>query len=388
MKNILLLGIFGLLLAACAEETNVEIIGNIKNANNTTVYLDQNDVNAQRTIDSAKIDKKGNFSFKTNITQPTFYTLRFADNEQIVVIATPEEKLEISGDLHDLSNNYWVDGTTDNSLWIKLLAFQLNRTKTLTDSVKTAYQALPQGKEYDAQRQEYAKSWEEAINKQINFTRDFILKHAVSPASYYALYQQIDNNLYVMDEIEDLHYFKVVASSMSAIYPESQYTKAIMNHLEKIYDAIRNQQLVNAINNSEQSLPNIKLPNVKNDTLSLLPIKTKLVVLDFNLITAPESKEHIEQMKAVYNKFKNRGVEIYQVCLDNNRLLWEEVIKQYGITWKCVWDENALRSRSAAIWNIKNIPANYIINQDMEIVGKNLYGDRLADRLNDLLQRK
>lgn len=376
------------LFAACSEKTNVEIYGTIKDAGNSTVYLDQNDVNAQRTIDSAKIDKKGSFKFKTNITQPTFYTLRFPNEEQIVVIASPDEKLEISGNLKDLSDNYWVDGTTDNSLWIKLLTFQLNRTKTITDSVKQAYQALPKGKEYDQQRQEYTKAWEEAINKQINFTRDFILKHAVSPAAYYALYQQIDNNLYVMDEIEDLHYFKVVASSMSAMYPESQYTKAIMNHLDKIYDAIRNQQLVNVINNSEQSLPNIKLPNVKNDTLSLLPIKNKLVVLDFNLITAPESKEQIEQMKAIYNRFKKQGVEIYQVCLDNNKLQWEEAIRQYGITWQCVWDANALRSRSAAIWNVKNIPANYIINQDMEIVGKNLYGNRLADRLNDLLQRK
>lgn len=65
-------------------------------------------------------------------------------------------------------------------LWIKLLNFQITRTITLTDSLKRSYQALPQGTEYDAQRQEYAKAWEEAINKQISFTRDFIIKHATS----------------------------------------------------------------------------------------------------------------------------------------------------------------------------------------------------------------
>ena len=209
----------------------------------------------------------------------------------------------------------------------------------------------------------------------------------MSPASYYALYQKLDANTYIMDELEDLHYFKVVASSMNALYPESQYTKAIMNHLDQIGKAIRNQQLLNVIDNAEQSLPNIKLPGLKGDTLSLLPLRNKLVVLDFGLLTTPEGKAYAEEMKAVYDKFKNRGVEIYQVCLDQNRLLWEEAAKQYGVTWKCVWDSESLQSRTAATWNVRSIPANYIINQNMEIVGKNLYGDRLADRLNDLLQR-
>ena len=131
----------------------------------------------------------------------------------------------------------------------------------------------------------------------------------------------------------------------------------------------------------------VKLPGLKGDTLSLLPLRNKLVVLDFGLLTTPEGKAYAEEMKAVYDKFKNRGVEIYQVCLDQNRLLWEEAAKQYGVTWKCVWDSESLQSRTAATWNVRSIPANYIINQNMEIVGKNLYGDRLADPQQVLVPR-
>lgn len=304
----------------------------------------------------------------------------------MTLIASPDEVLEISGTLNDIKNNYWVDGS-ENSLWIKLLNFQITRTITLTDSLKRSYQALPQGTEYDAQRQEYAKAWEEAINKQISFTRDFIIKHATSPASYYALYQKIDDNIGVMDEFEDLHYFKVVASSLTALYPESQYTKAIMNHLKQISQAIRNQQLAAVINNTEGSLPDINLPDVNGKDISLNSLKSKLIVLDFGLITAKESQEYIDQMKSVYNKFKNRGVEIYMVCLDKNKFLWEDVIKTNKINWICVWDQGALQSRAASTWNVKSVPANYIINQKKEIVGKNLYGSRLEDRLNDLLKK-
>ncbi|MBC5621420.1 MULTISPECIES: TlpA disulfide reductase family protein [Butyricimonas] len=386
MRKILLFGLFVVLIASCSKKTNVEITGAIKDADNTKVYLEQIDVSSRKVIDSTKINKKGEFTFKINVDLPTFYALKFANNEQVTIIATPEEKIEISGKLDDIKNNYWVDGS-ENSLWIKLLNFQLDRTITLTDSLRKSYQALPQEPAYDKQREEYAKAWEEAINKQINFTRDFIIKHATSPASYYALYQKIGGNLGIMDEIEDLHYFKVVASSLTALYPESQYTKAIMNHLKEISQAIRNQQLAAVINNSESSLPDITLPNTEGKPVSLLSLKDKYIVLDFGLITAKESQEYIKEMKTVYDKFKKQGVEIYMVCLDKNRLLWEEIIKQNKINWICVWDEGGLQSRAAASWNIKNIPANYIINQKKEIVGKNLYGSRLEDRLNTLLKK-
>ena len=71
-----------------------------------------------------------------------------------------------------------------------------------------------------------------------------------------------------------------------------------MNHLDQIGKAIRNQQLLNVIDNAEQSLPNIKLPGLKGDTLSLLPLRNKLVVLDFGLLTTPEGKAYAEEMKA------------------------------------------------------------------------------------------
>lgn len=386
MRKIVLLGLFVILIASCSKKTNVEINGAIKEAANTKVYLEQINVDTKQIIDSTKINKKGEFKFKINVELPTFYTLKFSNKEQVTLIASPEEKIELSGTLEDIKNNYWVDGS-ENSLWIKLLNFQINRTTTLTDSLKKAYQAIPEGPLYEAKRQEYATAWEEAINKQVNFTQDFIMKHATSPASYYALYQKIDENMGVMDEINDLHYYKIVASSMSALYPESQYTSAIMNHLKQISKAIRNQHVANVIQNTEASLPEINLPDVNGNRISLRSTKAKFIVLDFGLITTQESQEYINQMKAVYNKFKNRGVEIYQVCMDKNKLLWEDAVKRNNITWKCVWDEEGLKSRTAAIWNVKNIPANYIINQNNEIVGKNLYGNRLEDRLNDLLKK-
>ncbi|MDE7074926.1 MAG: redoxin domain-containing protein, partial [Odoribacter sp.] len=104
------------------------------------------------------------------------------------------------------------------------------------------------------------------------------------------------------------------------------------------------------------------------------------------VLTARDADAYIWDMKAVYDKFRNRGVEIYQVCLDGNKLAWENLVKRYDIRWTCVWDPDGLQSKVARLWNIQSVPADYIINRKSEIVGKNLFGRRLEDRLNDLLK--
>ena len=94
----------------------------------------------------------------------------------------------------------------------------------------------------------------------------------------------------------------------------------------------------------------------------------------------------MKSLKNIYNQFKGKGLEIYQVCLDPNKLLWEELVRKYDIKWVCVRDGEGLKSPAATVWNIQNIPANYIINKKYEIAGKNLTGQRLEERLKDVIK--
>ncbi|MFR3852952.1 MAG: redoxin domain-containing protein [Odoribacter splanchnicus] len=382
MIKIILSAAILLLLASCHKD-NVNIVGNIKEAVNQKVYLDQLNVDEVITIDSTQTNKKGKFSFKTTVETPTFFNVRIGPKESLTFIAEPDAKIELTGTYNGLSHNYWVEGS-ENSLWVKLLNFQLNNTHVMMDSLKKSFAALPA--EATSERQKIAAAWDSIVNKQINFSKDFILKHAISPASYYALYQKFDQDNFILNPDNDLHSYKVVASSMKAMYPESQYTKAILNHLDQINKAIQNMKIKQLINNSEGSLPEIHLPNAQGDTIALSSLKGKYILLDFTVLNSKDGVGYIQEMKKIYNKFKNRGVQIYQVCLDPNKLAWQSLVKQLDINWICVWDPDGLKSRAAQMWNIQRVPANYIINPKFEIVGKNLAGQRLEDRLNDLLK--
>ncbi len=382
-KNILSALFVLFTLSACTNKNNVKITGEIKEAGKQKVYLEQLNVDNAVVIDSTESDKNGKFSFKTAVTLPTFFNVKVGPKEFVTFIAEPEDHIEISGTYKGLSSNYWVDGS-EHSLWIKLLNFQLNNTQTVMDSLKKKYAALPA--EQTTERQEVSVAWDSIINKQINFSKDFILKHAISPASYYALYQKFDNQNFILTPETDLHSYKVVASSLKAMYPESQYTKAILKHLDEINKEIQNHKIRQLIVNSESSLPEIRLTNIKGDTVALSSLKGKYIILDFTVLNVKDGDTYTNNLKRVYNKYKNRGVQIYQVCLDPNKLAWEKLVKQFGIDWICVWDPQGLQSRVAQMWNVQSVPANYIINPKSEIVGKNLTGRRLEERLNDLLK--
>lgn len=385
MKHFFFWGLALFVLASCHNKNTVKIKGEIKDADKQCVYLDRIDVDNILTVDSTKLNGNGRFSFKTTVTGPTFYTLRFGKNEAVTLLAEPEKEINITGNFKKLSENYDVEGS-EGSMWVKVLTRQLRTTQNKMDSLRKSYAAIPEEEKFNARRKELEAEWDSTLVKQVRFSRNFIIEHAVSPASYYALYQKIDNANFILNPETDLQSYRIVATSMKALYPESQYTQALLNHHEQIMKQLKNQKIRNMIVNSDNNLPEIHLPNAKGDSIALSSLRGRYILLDFTVLGAEGSEAYIRTLKSIYNKFKGQGLVIYQVCLDPNQLLWEELTRKYDIPWICVRDGEGLKSPAAAVWNIQNIPANYIINTKYEIAGKNLAGKRLEERLKDVIK--
>lgn len=380
--NLLLLS---MLMVACSNENRVIISGKVENAQKEIVYLEQILIDKTITIDSTTINRDGEFRFKTETQYPTFYNLRFQNGTILTVVGAPKEEIIITGKQPGLISNYWVDGS-ESSLWIKVLNFQIQNSNTMMDSLQRDFHRLPQNPSYDQQRQQISTQFDSIANKQINFSKTFILDHATSLAAYYALYQKFPDGSYILNPETNLHSYKVVASSLKAMYPDSPYTQAILNHLQDINKSIRNLRFQELIQSSDNQLPEIALPNVKGDTITLSSLRGKYILVDFTTLSGKASPEYIKEMKTIYNKFKNKGLEIYMVCLTDNVTDWKERVKAYGIDWIVVCESNVKNSRALLGWNIKTIPTNYIINKKYEIVGKDLAGRRLNERLTDIIK--
>ncbi len=374
-----------LLLFACNQEPTVKIKGRIQKGDGITLYLDKLHTASAETIDSVKLDKDGDFRFKTKTSEPGFYLLRLSNGKLITLLANPEEEIEVNSISTHMSRTYIVSGSTGSAL-VKDLNDKLEETKDSIAAIRKQLEEKKSDLNYSSISQNLLAKYVEVIQDQRDFSANFIMKNATSLSSYLALYQKIDKNTYTLNENSDIKFAKIVASSMRALYPEHEYTKAVLANLASMQKNLANLKLKKLIKEKGTNYPNISLKNTKGKEINLNSFDGKLIVLSFWASQDPASRKQNNTLKKIHAKYKNKGLEIYQVSVDTNEKLWKEAIEKDGLKWTNVCDPKNGSSLATSSFNVKQIPANYIISKKGDFVGKNLYGLALEEKVAEYIK--
>ena len=91
----------------------------------------------------------------------------------------------------------------------------------------------------------------------------------------------------------------------------------------------------------------IKLPNINGDSISLSSLKGKVVLLDFITYSNTRTSEHTIYLRELYTKYKEQGLEIYQVSFDADTHFWKTSADK--LPWTCVLDGHSLLSSNALL---------------------------------------
>lgn len=91
-------------------------------------------------------------------------------------------------------------------------------------------------------------------------------------------------------------------------------------------------------------------------------------------------------MKALYEEYKDKGLGIIGISLDNSRDDWKAAIKQLGITWPQISDLGGWDSAPAKMFDVKSIPHIVIADQQGNILTKGLRGPALEQYVKEHLQ--
>lgn len=92
-------------------------------------------------------------------------------------------------------------------------------------------------------------------------------------------------------------------------------------------------------------------------------------------------------MVALYKEFHSKGLNIIGVSLDKNAIDWKAAIAKDNLTWTHVsnlkfWDEPV-----AKLYNVNEIPAAFLLDENGNIVAKNLLGEELKAKVSQLLNK-
>lgn len=131
----------------------------------------------------------------------------------------------------------------------------------------------------------------------------------------------------------------------------------------------------------------ISLPGPQGQTVKVSDYvgKNRLVMIDFWASWCGPCMGEMPYVVKAYEMFHDKGLEIVGVSLDKDKASWLAAIEQTGQKWPQMSDLKGWDSEGAALYGIQSIPANVLINEQGEIVARDLRGDALLEEIESRL---
>ena len=357
------------------RNNDVEISGRFVGLNSKMVYLEEMTVTGQHIVDSVALDNNGGYRFKIeNVgATPSLYNVVYS-SERIPLLVSRGEKIELSS-MGSALLNYTVRGSKESELLRKFnkefISGQLELNKTILN-----YHSADEATRKQLE-QSYNTIYPDIKRKQISF----IIENKESLASVYALYQRLPGEQYLSSADSDLIYYRTVADAVTENYPTSPFLLTLSNDIARMEARI---SLMNSI--ESRTYPELKGVDMYGNEVALSSLEGKVILVDFWSAELGNSNAFNAELKEIYEEYKSKGFEVYQVSADTSKATWITAVQEQRLPWVSVCDFGGEASPMLRAYNVRKLPSNFLIDSKGEIVGKDLYSKALERKLAKILK--
>lgn len=373
MKKLFISAVAIILLFSCSEkQTNgYTINGSIENLENgKKVFLRKFEQRKPIDIDSSTVEN-GEFLLTGAIENPDVYFIFIEDLKGNIPMILENKELSITA-YKDSLNMSMIEGSSENDLArdymqsVKAISQEAQElSKQFAEARKNQDTAFM--KTYQAKRQEINQ-------KNIDLTKKYIEESTNNVFGLVLLENFFMSNRLKLDETQELFtsYSDEAKNSGPGLRIKEQIDKMLATEIGS-------------------KAPNFTAKSPEGKDISLSDIKGKITIVDFWAAWCRPCRLENPNLVRIYNKYHDKGLEIIGVSLDGNprqkdaKQEWIEAIEKDRLTWYHVSNLNYFNGPIAQAYNIRSIPASFILDGEGKIIAKNLRGKAMEDKISELL---
>ena len=347
------------------EKGEYELKGKISGISSPLVYLQKFQSGQLVFVDTARAAANGQYTFSGQEGNSAFYYVSLNSNQPpgVPLLLAAGEKVQLDievGDFYQTS----IKGGNENKKLKELFDLYMSHNKT-SKTFSDKVQRMDATTMSDSMKMALQLEFNSLNQKHIEDVEDFVEQNTGSLASFFAVTYVLQKP--GIDLLDD------ALGGLKNTHPGSVYTAELENRINSVLPLEVGGQA-----------PDISLTSPDGNLVKLSSLRGNYVLIDFWASWCRPCRAENPNVVRMYQKYHEKGFEIYSVSLDNSADRWKNAIQQDGLTWTHVSDLKGWKSSAAALYKVSSIPQTFLLDKKGRIVAKNLRGHQLESKLAEI----